>query len=89
MPVKIYFDDKICLNCDNSFNRSIRKNGRMEGADEFRERKFCCHKCFSNYNTGTNHVNYIDGIKHGGHKYLRYSNDTYIHRVVMEKYFRT
>jgi len=37
------------------------------------------------WNTGTNNANYKDGMKRRPDGYVRYSDDRYVHRVVMEE----
>ena len=53
---------------------------------DYKIRIFCCHKCFSDWNTGKNHVKYINGIRKRKDGYLRYSDDRYVHRVIMEEH---
>lgn len=58
MPEKIFFNDKTCLHCKCKFNRKMTSSKKLESAYDFRIRKFCSHKCFSDFNTLENHFLY-------------------------------
>ena len=85
MPARIYVDDKECLSCGSSFNRGALRSGRPEAIEDFRKRKFCSKTCFHKHNVGENHQNYVDGKKRRPDGYVRFSDDRYEHRVVMEE----
>lgn len=78
---------KKCLNCNSDFDRKIYPSGRIEGLKEYRNRRYCSHKCYSIYVKGRNHHNYKDGLRRGHDcGYLRYTNGEYVHRVKMEQH---
>ncbi len=90
MPAKIYLPDKECLNCKIKFNRWI-KNGKLEASSDFRVRKFCSHKCFSEHNSLENHYLYKPNgsITNEGYRRIRVEKNRERireHRLVMEKY---
>ena len=83
----VIFEDKICLNCNKSFNRNRLPCGRLENKDDFIIRKCCSRNCSRIFFSGKNHHNYKDGIRRGHDcGYLRYTDGRYIHRVVIENY---
>lgn len=89
MPKRKIFEDKKCIKCGKIFNRGILPSGRLEGSIDYEKRKFCCHKCFSDFNTKERHVLYKGGIKRSPEGYLRYSeNDKFVHRVTMEQFIK-
>ncbi|MGB1040999.1 MAG: HNH endonuclease signature motif containing protein [Flavobacteriales bacterium] len=83
---RVELKNKICKNCNQSFNRGILPSGRLESTTDYRIRKFCCHKCFTDYNQGKQHSNYIRGYKTRSDGYQINGKGQYIHRVVMEEY---
>jgi hypothetical protein len=79
--------DKNCEQCGKTYNRKVRPSGRRQSCFEFKRSRFCSRKCFTDQNCGPNHHFYIDGIRHGhSDGYLRISDGTMIHRLVMEKH---
>ena len=84
---KIILPSKICEACFELYNRKYYLSGRLQDVTEYENSKYCSHKCFTNHNRGENHPNWNDGIR-GGHEggYLRYTDGSYIHRVIMENY---
>ena len=85
MPAKIHVDDKECLSCGSSFNRGTLPSGRLEAIQDFRKRKYCSKRCYWDNNSGENHCHYKDGKKRRADGYVRFSDDRYEHRVVMEE----
>lgn len=84
MPAKKFYPDKICKNCGALFNRTISKNGRLEGTEDFNKRKFCCYKCSVEYRVGPNHYAYKPegSVRKDG--YVRVSvrgERVYLHRL--------
>ena len=53
MKPRLILPDKICPNCNKVFNRDLNKS-----IGDFRKRKFCSHKCSTDYYCGENHVRY-------------------------------
>lgn len=53
MKPKIILPDKVCPNCHKAFNRNLNKS-----IGDFRKRKFCSHKCSSDYYSGERHAKY-------------------------------
>lgn len=53
MKPRLVLPDKVCPNCNTVFGRSINKS-----IGDYRKRKFCSHKCATDYNSGENHVRY-------------------------------
>jgi predicted XRE-type DNA-binding protein len=53
MKPKLVLPDKICLNCKTVFGRDSNKS-----IGDFRKRKFCSHKCSTDYYSGEKHVRY-------------------------------
>jgi hypothetical protein len=89
MPRKVVFEDKICPKCGVSFNRKIMPSGSLEKSTDFRVRKFCCHKCYSNYNQGNNHYLYTENGSISNEGYVRVSvsgKRLREHRYIMEKH---
>ena len=89
MPAKVYFNDKICLNCNEFFNRNKLPSGRLEDSKDFKIRKFCSRKCYFNYNSGKNHYNFKQEGSKRYDGYIRISvkgDRKYLHRVVMENF---
>lgn len=87
MPKLIKLSSKICQNCYELYNRKKLPSGRLEDISDYKIRKYCSRKCFSEFHRGQNHHNYKDGIRRGHDGgYLRYTDGRYIHRVVMEQY---
>ena len=81
---KIIILPKKCLYCGQKFTRDSCKR-----LSDFKSKKFCSHKCFTNYNVGKKHSNFSGGVKHRPDGYLRDSKtDKYIHRIVMEKHLK-
>ncbi len=79
--------DKICEKCGKEFNRHSFSSGRLEDITDYSTRRFCSRKCYAAFNIGSNHPNYKDGLKRGHDcGYLRLSDDTYLHRLVMAKH---
>lgn len=78
---------KVCVFCGEILVRRRRVNGRLEGAEDWRNRIFCNQECYHAHHTGENHHNYKGGIRRGHEGgYLRTSDGRYIHRVVMEEH---
>ena len=77
---------KKCICCEKEFFRTKYPNGRLEDVAEYNRRTFCSKDCYSVYNVGENHQNWKGGIKKRPDGYLRYTNDKYIHRDIMEKH---
>ena len=82
---RIILQEKKCLFCGSVLVRGFLESGREEGIGDFRKRKFCNHKCYTDFNTGSNHSNWKGGIKHRPDGYLRDTKDKYVHRKVMEE----
>lgn len=82
-----YFTDKVCENCRKSFNRYRSLNGRLEGTEDYRVRKYCSKRCCNIHKVGDRHHNYKDGLRRGHDcGYLRVTGGKYLHRVIMERY---
>lgn len=72
---------KICINCGASFTRDS-----CVQLSDFKEKKICTRKCYTDHNVGERHVAWKNGIKRSHSGYLRDSKtDRYIHRIVVEK----
>lgn len=72
---------KICKGCKKEFSRT------NEQASDWKEKKFCCKKCYWKFNKGKNHALFKNGTKSRPDGYLRNSQtDQYIHREIMENY---
>lgn len=78
---RIELPPKQCPFCSVLFYR--RKN---EQAFDFRRRKFCCIDHYFKWNQGANHYNFKNGQRTRPDGYLRFSNDKYVHRAVLEKH---
>lgn len=87
MPRKVVVEDKICMNCGCSFNRSKMPSGRLEDLSDYAERKYCSKRCFDLVNRGENHHNWKGGTKVNRDGYL-INNQTgkFVHREIVEKY---
>ena len=84
MPRRILFGDKKCAQCGRLFRRGRLQSGRLESVEDFKKRKFCCRKCYFKYNTGPNHWLWKGPTKIRKDGYIRYNDDRYVHRVMME-----
>jgi len=82
----ITLPDKICLTCGKKFNRKRLCGGRLEAVDDYRDRKYCSKECYFVSHRGKKHHNWKGGVKHRSDGYLRFTDDRYVHRVVMENY---
>lgn len=80
---------KICLNCLSPFFRKRRKSGRLENIEEWLKKKFCKHKCYSDYNIGIKNCAWKGGRCVSPQGYIRISVGkkvrAYEHRLVVEK----
>lgn len=88
MGVRIYLEDKVCLNCFSAFNRKTMPSGRLECPKDFSVRKFCCHRCYADYNQGQNHYLYDINGSEREDGYFRVSvggERVYLHRHLMEQ----
>ena len=86
---RIYFNDKVCIQCEKKFNRYIFESGRLESVEDFKARIFCSRFCYFSHNTSKNHWFWKGGIKRRKDGYVRESKtDKYVHRIVMEKFLR-
>jgi len=82
---KIFLPDKICICCGGLFNRSESPSGRLENLDDFRNRKFCSHKCYTTHNVGENHVLFKSGgsVREDGYvRVARAGKRIYLHREI-------
>lgn len=79
--IKLELPEKICVACGKKFGRECCKN-----VSDFKEKKFCTHKCYMDYSKGERHPRYIRGYRVRPDGYLRDDNDVYIHRKVMESH---
>lgn len=86
MPARIYYEDKICQQCGKNFNRNTLPSGRLEAFEDFKIRKYCSHKCYSLFNSGIRHYNYIRGYRLSSEGYARDSRDVFIHRKIIEQH---
>lgn len=78
---KIITEPKTCKKCGKEFVRTT------EEASDWKNKIFCCRKCFLTFIKRENHPNWKGGIKHRPDGYLRNSQtDEYIHRETMEQY---
>jgi hypothetical protein len=89
MPALKQYADKNCKQCGSIFNRGRLPNGRLEGAEDYYSRKFCCHHCYTNWHKGSNHGLYKQegSIRKDG--YVRISlggRRIYLHRYLMEQF---
>lgn len=82
----LHLPDKICKQCGVSFNRSRSKMGILECRHSFEIRKFCSHKCYTDYNKGPNNSNYGGGFETGHWWYIKTPSGQYLHRAIMEEY---
>ena len=88
MPPLLTLPDRTCVHCDQPFNRRRQPNGCLESPDEFRQRRFCCHACFSAHNTGRNHHAFKPegNVRKDGYVRVSVSGERkYLHRVIAEK----
>lgn len=70
---------KACKNCNEEL---IRNKG--ESHSYFNDRKYCNRNCYKTYAVGKNASNYKRGYRVRPDGYLRYTDDSYVHRKVME-----
>ena len=78
----IITNSKICVICEQEFNRHIGEVIR-----DYNKRKCCCRSCSQLYYQGEQHHRYKGGYKHRPDGYIRNSKtDQFIHREVMEKF---
>jgi len=78
---KLILKPKRCKNCNKLMYRDD-----YGGVYDFKEAKFCSHKCYTDYNTGEKHYNWKGGLRSRPDGYIRTSDDKYVHRLVMEKH---
>lgn len=86
MTKKAFTEAKICAQCGKLFNRGRLRSGRAESLSDYKVRILCSRKCSYLYRTGSNHYAWKGGVRKRPDGYLRYSDDRYVHRVVMEKH---
>lgn len=83
MPSRIELPPKECLNCGKIFDRTSCKR-----LSDYREKKFCCPSCYSDFNSGERHWNWIGRSKRTKDGYIRITTEKnkrrYEHRIVME-----
>jgi hypothetical protein len=79
---KLVLEDKKCEECGKMFGRETCRQ-----VSDFKEKKYCSHKCYTEAKKGKNHWNWNGGVKTRPDGYMRDSKtDQYIHRIVMSKH---
>ena len=78
---------KNCLNCNIILSRKIYPSGCVESLNEFNQRKFCSHICYTCFNVGKNHYLFKANGSKRKDGYIRYhdrGNRVYLHRKIIE-----
>lgn len=80
-------ESKVCLSCAAPFSRTRYPSGRLEGITDWTARKFCSHKCYSDWHVGGNHPLFLKEGSVRSDGYVRVAckgKRAYLHRLVAQ-----